>query len=211
MTQSRTPTAVFATGLAESRERGLAAAAVALRGGRLVQLPLETGYALVGDAFSAPAVARLREIRKRPELVPQVLVPNARTVSGIAVVSAMAEELMEAFWPGPLTLLLPSQPSLAWTVTQRGAAVPVRMPLQPVALELLRRTGPLTTIPLPDWACHPAVFLAADPWPANHAAPNSSSVVDATAFPPVLLRLGGYELAVLQEACPDLVSGIVGG
>lgn len=210
MSDFATPVAVYPTTHPDSRERGLAAAAAALRAGRLVQVPLEAGYALVADAFSASAVDTLRRLRGRPDLVPQVLVASARTVRGIAVVSALADDLMTAFWPGPLTLLLASHPSLAWTITRPGSTVPVRMPLQPVALELLRRTGPLAMVPLPIAGALPALALSADPWPPATMPAAVPSVVDASASPPVLVRPGGFDLALLREVCPELISAAVG-
>ena len=73
-----------------------------------------------------------------------VLVPSPRTVDGLAFgLSRTARDLIEAFWPGPLTVVVREQPTLAWDLGDAAGTVALRMPLHPVALELLRETGPM--------------------------------------------------------------------
>lgn len=200
-------------------DQALVAAAAALRRGQLVVLPLDTTYGLAADAFDRRGTEALRTAKARADLAIPVMVPTIATVSGIAVVSAAARELMRDFWPGPLTLVLPAQPSLAWSITDSAGRVAVRMPLHPVALALLTRTGPLGVVagaPAPGppagprtaddavaggLAEHVSVLLDAGPLPAGPA----SAVVDLTRGSPVLVRPGPLDPADLLASCPELV------
>ncbi len=134
------------TNTAEERERGLAAAAAALRRGQLVGLPLDTAYGIAADAFNPRGTQALRDAKGRADLSIPVMVPKIATVAGIAEVDSDARRLMLDFWPGPLTLVLPAQPTLAWSLTDPSGRIAVRMPLHPVALDLLERTGPLGVV-----------------------------------------------------------------
>jgi L-threonylcarbamoyladenylate synthase len=195
------------------RERGLAAAATALRRGQLVGLPLDTTYGLAADAFSERGIAALRAAKARPDLAVPVMVPRIATVAGVARADDAARALMRDFWPGPLTLVLRAQPTLAWTLADAADRIAVRMPLHPVALELLARTGPLGVVAAvpgavdPDAAFpeslaeHLAVLLDAGALPDGPA----SAVVDCTGPAPVLVRPGPLRPTDLQASCPDLV------
>lgn len=132
---------VFDCAVPLDRERGLAAAESALAEGGLVVLPTDTAYALAADAFDREAVAALVAARSATAL-PPVLVGTPESMTGLAAdVGDAARALADAFWPGGLTLVCRAQPSLGWG--DEAAAVALRMPLHPVALELLARTGPL--------------------------------------------------------------------
>jgi tRNA threonylcarbamoyl adenosine modification protein (Sua5/YciO/YrdC/YwlC family) len=123
------------------RERGLAAAEVALGEGGLVVLPTDTVYGLAANAFDRDAVAGLM-VARGANAVPPVLVGAPEGMAGLAVdVTEAALALAGAFWPGGLTLVCRAQPSLGWG--PEAGTVALRMPLHPVALELLARTGPL--------------------------------------------------------------------
>ena len=135
----------FSTSDPDDRTRGLLAAATALRRGQLVGLPLDASYGVAADAVSDRGVAALRAAKGRPDLAVPVMVPRISTVAGIARVGPTARALMAAFWPGALTLVLTAQPTLTWSVSVAGR-VAVRMPLHPVALELLARSGPLGVV-----------------------------------------------------------------
>lgn len=200
---------------AADRERGLSAAATALRRGQLVAIPLETSYGIAADAFNANGVEALRRAKHHTAVSVQVLVPRVATVSGIARVSPIAQALMANFWPGPLTLVLPVQPTLDWTVSSGEQRVAVRQPLHPVALELLARTGPLGVLSAGEGGSardpgqmgaepvteHIAVFLDAGKLPGG----SPSAVIDVTTPEPRLLRLGPLALTDLLSVCPELV------
>lgn len=126
-----------------ARPRAVVAAVSAARRGDLVLLPTEHVYAIATDAFSARGVDAVRAAKDLPDNAPlAVMVPNPATVAGIAAeVTPAAKALMAGFWPGPLTILLDPQPTLAWSLPP-AAALAIRMPLHPVALDVLRGLGP---------------------------------------------------------------------
>ena len=127
------------------REAGLAAATTAIRAGELVVVPTDTVYGLAADAFEPAAVRRLLAAKGRGrEMPPPVLVGSAATLDALAsTVPAWARDLVEKYWPGPLTIVVREQSSLQWDLGETRGTVAVRMPHDPVALELLGRTGPL--------------------------------------------------------------------
>ena len=127
-----------------TRPTGLAAAAAAVRAGRLVVVPTDTLYGIGADAFSARAVADLLAAKQRgPDMPVPVLVGSWSTIDGlVGAVPRVARDLVEAFWPGGLSIVLPHAPSLAWDLGRTRGTVMLRMPLHPVALELLREVGP---------------------------------------------------------------------
>lgn len=121
------------------------AARQAIGRGELVVLPTDTVYGLAADAFSPEAVQRLLDAKGRGrQSPPPVLVPNTATLAALAAeVPAAAAALAEAFWPGPLTIVLPANPSLSWDLGDTGGTVALRIPDHELTLELLRETGPL--------------------------------------------------------------------
>ena len=135
----------YDTADATEREAGLAAATFAVQRGELVVLPTDTVYGLGADAFDSHSVRRLLTAKGRGrEMPPPVLVSAAGTLDALAVgVPSYARSLVEALWPGPLTLVCRQQPSLQWDLGDTRGTVAVRMPDHPVALDLLSRTGPL--------------------------------------------------------------------
>ncbi|MDX2377356.1 L-threonylcarbamoyladenylate synthase [Microbacterium sp. LRZ72] len=124
---------------------GLREARRAVGRGELVVLPTDTVYGVAADAFSARAVTRLLEAKGRGrQSPPPVLVSSAGMLRAlVADVPVEVDELVERFWPGGLTIVLPSQPSLAWDLGETHGTVAVRMPDHRVALEMLHDTGPL--------------------------------------------------------------------
>lgn len=128
-----------------TRPTALAAAAAAVRAGRLVVLPTDTLYGIGADAFDARAVSDLLAAKHRgPDMPLGVLVGSWSTIDGlVGTVPPVARDLVEAFWPGGLSIVLPHAPSLAWDLGTTRGTVMLRMPLHPVALELLREVGPM--------------------------------------------------------------------
>lgn len=124
---------------------GLRAARQTIGRGELVVTPTDTVYGIAADAFSPRAVARLLEAKGRGrQSPPPVLVPGVATLQAlVSEVPPVVERLVEAFWPGGLTIVLRAQPSLAWDLGETRGTVAVRQPDNRVALELLRDTGPL--------------------------------------------------------------------
>jgi L-threonylcarbamoyladenylate synthase len=130
---------------AQQREAGISAAVTTVQAGGLVVLPTDTVYGLGADAFSPGAVAALLAAKGRGRsMPPPVLVGSVRAAAALTeTLGAFGQDLIDEFWPGPLTLVLKASSTLKWDLGDTYGTVAVRMPLHPVALELLRRTGPL--------------------------------------------------------------------
>jgi L-threonylcarbamoyladenylate synthase len=196
---------------------GVEAAVSAIRRGDLVVLPTDTVYGLAADAFSPQAVAALLEAKGRGRDMPTpVLVPSLRTLDGLVdVVPTAARALAEAFWPGPLTLVVLHAATLSWDLGDTKGTVAVRMPLDPVALAVLQQTGPLAVssanrsgLPPATGAAEAArqlgtavaVYLDA----GTSGDPVPSTIVDLTGEAPRVLRAGGVSLEELREVVPDM-------
>lgn len=124
---------------------GMRSARQAIGRGELVVVPTDTVYGVAADAFNARAVAGLLEAKGRGrQQPPPVLVAGVNTLRAlVAEVPEPVERLVEAFWPGGLTIVLPAQPSLSWDLGDTQGTVAVRMPAHNLTLELLEETGPL--------------------------------------------------------------------
>ncbi|MFE2725301.1 L-threonylcarbamoyladenylate synthase [Kitasatospora sp. NPDC059327] len=205
---------------AGDRATGLREAASAIRRGEIVVLPTDTLYGVGADAFSPEAVAALLAAKGRGRNMPSpVLVGSPTTLHGLVTdFSEQAWELVDAFWPGGLTLVARHQPSLRWDLGETRGTVAVRMPLHPVAIELLNTTGPLavssanlTGGPSPatcdeaQQQLGDAISVYLDGGRADHA--TASSIVDVTGKVPVLLRAGAISAEQLREVVPDLEAG----
>lgn len=190
----------------EHRTAALQRAAEVVRQGRLVVLPTDTVYGVGADAFDEVAVAMVLAAKHRGrEMPPPVLVPHARMVDGLAVdVPMYARILMRQFWPGPLTLVLRSQPSLQWDLGETNGTVALRMPDDEVALALLTEVGPLavtsanvTGQPAATTAREAldqlggAVTVYLDGGPRTGGLP--STILDCTGEDPVVLRSGALD------------------
>jgi L-threonylcarbamoyladenylate synthase len=196
-----------------NRDRSVALAQAALRRGELVMLPLDTQYALVGDAFRAEALGRLRRARERPaDWAPPLVVPSVAALGGIAHVEGPVQELARAFWPGMLSLVCDPQPSLTWELGDTRRGVVVRMPLHPVALEVLAEVGPCAAVVL-------GTAVGREPGTASEALGPSaielhvgglpvgrSTVLDVRSWPPRLLRDGDVPLAELRAVVPSITA-----
>lgn len=130
---------------AEARRQGLDHALESVRSGRLVVMPTDTLYGLGCDAFNNQAVSSLLATKHRgPDMPVPVLVGSWTTIQGLVrEYSPMARALVESCWPGGLSIVVPQAPSLPWNLGNTGGTVMLRMPLHPVAIELLQKTGPM--------------------------------------------------------------------
>jgi L-threonylcarbamoyladenylate synthase len=201
------------------RSRGITRAAELVAEGELVVLPTDTVYGLGCDAFSPSAVAALLAAKGRGRAMPPpVLVAHVRTLDGIATsISDQVRALAEAFWPGALTIVCRAQPTLNWDLGDTGGTVAVRMPLHPVALELLERTGPMA-VSSANLTGQPAaqdcaeaerqlgesVALYLDAGPALLGVP--STIIDGTRDVPRVLRLGALSIDELRTVVPELIA-----
>jgi tRNA threonylcarbamoyl adenosine modification protein (Sua5/YciO/YrdC/YwlC family) len=179
--------------------------------------PTETVYAVACDAFSPLGVERLNTAKERlqDQALPIMVgsVKAARALIGSP--HPQGEALMEGFWPGPLTVVCPVQSTLHWDIGGDGTHVAVRMPLHPVALEVLQRVGPMAVIaanrsgqPAPR-NCDAAeeqlgstVSIYLDAGELPEAEP--STVVDLSEKEPRLLRPGAYSVELLRSVAPDM-------
>lgn len=124
---------------------GMRHARQAIGRGELIVMPTDTVYGVAADAFSPTAVQRLLDAKGRGrDQPPPVLIGSVDTLAALAEsVPEPVQRLVDAFWPGGLTIVLPAQPSLVWDLGETLGTVAVRMPEGRVALELLAETGPL--------------------------------------------------------------------
>jgi len=185
--------------------------------GALVVLPTDTVYGIGADAFAPAAVAALLAAKGRGrQMPPPVLVPAVATVDGLcAQVPEAARRLMEAFWPGALTIICRAQPSLAWDLGETGGTVAVRMPNHPAALALLRRTGPLA-VSSANRTGAPAAMTAEEArdqlgdavalYLDGGRAPGgvASTIVDATGERLRVVRAGALDLTTLRSVVEDV-------
>ena len=196
---------------------GVARAVRALQRGDLVVIPTDTVYGVAADAFSPAAVAALLAAKGRERDMPvPVLVGSWRGLDGLAQhMTPVMHRLVEAFWPGPLTLIVRASASLAWDLGQTRGTVAVRMPLHPVALEVLAETGPLAVSSANRTGMPPAtdaasaqeqlgdsvqVYLDA----GSSGDPVASTIVDLTGDVPQVRRAGALSLEDLQAVLPDV-------
>ena len=202
----------------EQRKTGLREAASAVRRGELVVLPTDTLYGIGADAFTNWAVRAMLEAKGRGLAMPSpVLVPSPATLHGlVAGMPSVGWELVDAFWPGGLTLVAMHQPTLTWDLGETRGTVAVRMPLHPAAIELLTETGPMAVSSANKSGMAPArtaidaqdqlgdavsVYLDAGRVGDEGGA---SSIVDVTGTAPVLLREGTLTFDQLLEVAPTL-------
>lgn len=203
----------------------VARAAALLRGGGLVAFPTETVYGLGAHALDAAAVQRIFEAKGRPSYNP--LIVHVAAVAGARRIVAdwpeLAERAAAAFWPGPLTLVLPKQTLVPAAVTAGLATVAVRVPSHPVALALLAAAD------VPIAAPSANRFTRVSPTTAAHVARGlgervdlildggatpfgiESTVLDLTTDPPSLLRPGVITLAELEAVLGAITPAAVVG
>jgi L-threonylcarbamoyladenylate synthase len=200
------------------RDRGVEAAVEAVSRGDLVVLPTDTVYGIGADAFKEWAVSSLQRAKGSSDQLLPVLIGSKLTLDGLTYsIPSFARDLIDAFWPGPLSLLITHASSLTWSVGDSSQRVMVRMPLHPIALEVLRRTGPMAIT----GANKAGYAIASTAQEANDqfmyavsvyldggrvASPERSTIVDATGSAPVVVRSGAITLAQLNEVTPGIDS-----
>jgi len=204
-------------------QAAIAEAARILRSGGLVALPTETVYGLGANALDAAAVARIFAAKQRPSWDPVIV-----HVAGLILNNPMLEPLlakcppvvyalMEAFWPGPLTLLLPRSAAVPNIVTAGRPLVGIRMPAHPVAFELIRQAGVPVAAPSANVFSHISPTTAAhvlddldsridaiiDAGPTRHGV--ESTVLDPTQSPMMIYRPGAITAEHIREVAGPVV------
>ncbi|HEV8567922.1 MAG TPA: L-threonylcarbamoyladenylate synthase [Actinoplanes sp.] len=201
------------------RDRGIAAAVEAVKSGELVVLPTDTVYGIGADAFTPHAITALHNARGADRRVPPpVLVGSRHTLDGLVYsLPKAARELADAFWPGALTIMVEHSPSLQWDLGDTGGVVGVRMPLHPVALEVLREVGPMA-VTTANRVGQPAPLTAEEArdqleysvriyLEAGAAVdPAPSTIVDVTGDAPRVLRDGAVPFEKLRDVVPDIIA-----
>lgn len=193
-------------------------AAALLRAGKLVVFPTETVYGLGADALQTNAVEKIFAAKGRPYSDPLIAhIADEQDLERVAKdIPAVARELARAFWPGPLTLILPAGPHIPQLVTAGLATVAVRMPRHPVALALIR------AVEAPIAAPSANRFMHVSPTTARHVLTDldgrvplildggacevgvESTILDLCADVPTILRPGGISLEALRTHLPNV-------
>jgi tRNA threonylcarbamoyl adenosine modification protein (Sua5/YciO/YrdC/YwlC family) len=174
----------------------------ALAAGELVAIPTDTVYGLAADPFHTGAADRLFAAKRRPRDVElPVLVADVEQALALAIgVPASARRLMDAFWPGALTIVLPRNPAVSADLGSDEATIGIRCPAHPVPLALCRAAGPLATtsanlhgeatLPTPADIAEQFGALVAVVLDAGPCEGSPSTVVDCTGVEIKLLRQG---------------------
>ena len=191
-----------------------AQAARHLEAGSVVAIPTETVYGLAANAFNEASVLRIFSVKERPSFDPLIVhIGRPEDIHRVArALPPRAQALMDAFWPGPLTLLLPKHPDVPDIVTSGLDTVGVRMPAHPMTLALLR------ALPFPLAAPSANPFGYVSPTTAQHVLQQlgdavayvldggpcsvglESTIIDLSGGEPKVLRLGGLSLEALEAA-----------
>ena len=195
------------------RESALRQAAAIVRAGGTVAFPTETVYGLGANALDATAVEAIFQAKQRPAWDPLIVhISDQSMLAGLVRgVPQLAQKLINALWPGPLTMLLPRAVVVPDAVTAGRSLVGVRMPAHDVALELIRRAG------VPIAAPSANLFGHISPTTAGHVLEDldgridavldggptafglESTVLDATASPVVVYRPGAVTIGQVRE------------
>jgi L-threonylcarbamoyladenylate synthase len=197
---------------AHAASAGIDAAVRALRAGEVIGLPTETVYGLAADALNPGAVEKIFALKGRPADHP--LIVHIADAGGLAqwtrAPSVLAEKLAQAFWPGPLTLILPRHPRVPAVVTGGQDTIGLRCPAHPLALELLRAFGGGLAAPSanrfgrisPTTAAHVREEFGAEvPVVLDGGACEvgiESTIIDLGADPPRILRPGRISQAQIE-------------
>jgi L-threonylcarbamoyladenylate synthase len=194
----------------EIRQTGLSHAGDALRSGRLVVFPTDTLYAVGSDAFNRESVHALLAAKQRGGDKPaSVLVGSSAALDDlVASVPLPAHHLIQAFWPGALSLVLQAAPHLPCDLGRTRGTIMVRMPLHPVALELLEagpiaqssanQTGrpPATTVEQARKYLGAAVSVYLDGGTSGNL---PSTIVDLSTRHPAILREGAISSTEVSD------------
>jgi L-threonylcarbamoyladenylate synthase len=200
----------------------IAEAALLLRAGQLVAFPTETVYGLGAAGMNPLALSRIYAVKGRPPDNPLILhIAGPDQLSLLAAqIPTIVSHLVQAFWPGPLTLILPKNPSVPSLATAGLSTVAVRMPAHPVALALIDAAEMPLAAPsanrsgLPSPTTAQDVFddlqgripLILDAGPSHIGL--ESTVLDVTSTPPAILRPGAIPLEALEAVVGPVGEGI---
>ena len=200
-----------------SRPAAIDRAVQAVGAGSVIVLPTDTLYGVGADASDPAAVAAVLAAKGRGRDMPlPVLVGSWSAAEDLVpYVGFEVKDLIDAFWPGGLTLIVEHAPTLSWDLGNTQGTVALRMPLQAVALAVLRKTGPMavssanrsgqppaTTVEQALAQLGDSVSVYLDDGPV--AIGTASSIVDLTGQAPRLVREGAISFAELAQVAPRL-------
>ncbi len=193
-------------------------AAACIRDGKLVAFPTETVYGIGANAFDAAAVEKIYKAKRRPSSDPLIvhIADVAQLDDIVEDVPELAWQLAQAFWPGPLTLILNKTDKIPSNVTSGKPSVAVRMPSHPIAQELIRRAQRPIAAPSANLFSKPSstsgkhvsedfvdeLDMVLDGGESTIGV--ESTVVNLTASVPVVLRPGGLPVEALRKFIPEL-------
>ena len=182
-------------------------AAKLLKSGDLVAFPTETVYGLGANALDESACQKLYEVKGRPEnKAISLLVADRKMIEDVAIITPLAEKLIEKFFPGPLTLILPKlNMNMNW-ITGKLSTIGVRMPDNEIAISLIKNLGNPIAAPSANLSGEPAPTTAEEVYKNLNGKIKlildggactfgiSSTIVDATGKNPVVLRQGSITI-----------------
>jgi tRNA threonylcarbamoyl adenosine modification protein (Sua5/YciO/YrdC/YwlC family) len=190
----------------------IAMAVDALSGGDIIGIPTDTVYGLAADPFHTGAADRLFRLKGRPRRVelPVLVAGEEQALSLCTAVPAEGRRLMERYWPGPLTLVLPRRPDLDADLGEEDATIGIRCPAHPVPLAICAKVGPIATTSANRHG-EPAITTAEGVAKAfgaeialvldgGNCDQLPSSVVDCTGGAPKVLREGRISVAEILAA-----------
>jgi L-threonylcarbamoyladenylate synthase len=207
-------------------ESGILEAAAILRRGGLVAMPTETVYGLAGDATNDRTVARIFEVKNRPQFNPLIVhVADRAMAETLVTFTASSDQLAERFWPGPLTLVLPRLIGSPISLLASAGldTIAIRIPAHPVARQLLKHCQ----LPLAAPSANPSGSLS--PTDASHVAATigdridlildggpctigiESTVLDMTGVMPCILRQGGLPQSDIEAVIGKIASKCLSG
>lgn len=190
----------------------LSSAAAALKAGETVAFPTETVYGIGADALNEAAVAKIFQAKGRPADNPLIVhvAAQSEVAALVSHISPVAQQLMDAFWPGALTLIMPKSEKVSKSVTAGLETVAVRMPSHSVAKRLIELAGCPVAAPSANLSGKPSPTCGADVvsdldgrvavivYGEEAVIGLESTVVDLTGDEPVVLRPGGVTLEAIQ-------------
>jgi L-threonylcarbamoyladenylate synthase len=202
----------------QDRKIGFIAASAAAKRGELVVFPTDTVYGLGTDAFSHNGVEKLLKAKGRDRNMPTpVLIGSPNALPALAArVDQRMQELVKCFWPGALTLVVNQQSTLNWDLGDTSGTVAVRMPMHPVAIELLNLVGPMAVSSANKTEKSPAlniqmateqlsesVKIFLDGGTTSTSTP--STILDLTGEKVRVIRIGALGLDEIREVIPDVI------
>ena len=211
---------IFSCDDPKQREGGVQAAVKAVRAGELILLPTDTIYGIGADPFNTGAVESLRSVKGMAPSIPlPILVGNWNAFEAVVQgVDAPVRTLIEAFWPGPLTLVTRQTETLSWNIGGSASIVQVRMPDHAVALDVLNesgpiavsgatrtRLGPIATVAEAEEQFGELVSVYLDDGRLGHSV---STIVDCTGSVMRVRRKGSISIDELQQVVPSLVEDL---